>query len=85
MSEQGNRSLQHFSGLDRNMLESSVRESAVTLTENGYAWDMISDKQLLKTNIEKEMIVTPGAAYKPFLFRRRNIFLMKQWKTDGFG
>lgn len=67
------------------MLESSVRESAVTLTENGYAWDMISDKQLLKTNIEKEMIVTPGAAYKPFLFRRRNIFLMKQWKTDGFG
>ena len=37
MSEQGNRSLQHFSGLDRNMLESSVRESAVTLTENGYA------------------------------------------------
>ena len=26
MSEQGNRSLQHFSGLDRNMLESSVRE-----------------------------------------------------------
>ena len=67
MSEQGNRSLQHFSGLDRNMLESSVRESAVTLTENGYAWDMISDKQLLKTNIEKEMIVTPGAAYKTVL------------------
>ena len=26
MSEQGDRSLQHFSGLDRNMLESSVRE-----------------------------------------------------------
>ena len=33
----------------------------------GYAWDMISDKQLLKTNIEKEMIVTPGAAYKTVL------------------
>ena len=26
-----------LAGLDRNMLESSVRESAVTLTENGYA------------------------------------------------
>ena len=84
MSEQGNRSLQHFSGLDRNMLESSVRESAVTLTENGYAWDMISDKQLLKLILRKNDC-TPGAAYKPFLFRRRNIFLMKQWKTDGFG
>lgn len=54
MSEQGNRSLQHFSGLDRNMLESSVRESAVTLTENGYAWDMISDKQLLKLILRKK-------------------------------
>ena len=54
MSEQGNRSLQHFSGLDRNMLESSVRESAVTLTENGYAWDMISDKQLLKLMLRKK-------------------------------
>lgn len=64
MSEQGNRSLQHFSGLDRNMLGSPVRECAVALTEKGYAWDLISDKQILKTTVEDGNIVTPGAKYK---------------------
>lgn len=67
MSEKGKRTLQHFSGLDRNMLESPVRESAVALTEKGYSWDMISDKQILKTTVEKGNIVTPGATYKTIL------------------
>ena len=67
LSEKGNRSLQHFSGLDRNMLQSPVRESAVTLTEKGYAWDMISDKQLLRATVENGSIVTPGAKYKTIL------------------
>ena len=67
MSEEGNRSLQHFSGLDRNMLQSSVRESAVALTEKGYSWDLISDRQILKTKVEGGEIVTPGARYKTIL------------------
>jgi hypothetical protein len=67
MSEEGNRSLQHFSGLDRNMLQSSVRESAVALTEKGYSWDLISDRQILKTRVEGSEIVTPGARYKTIL------------------
>lgn len=67
MSEKGVRSLQHFSGLDRSMLNSSVRECAVALTEKGYSWDMISDKQILKTTVEGGNIVTPGAKYKTIL------------------
>lgn len=67
MSEKGQRELQHFSGLDRNMLESSTRESALDLTEKGYSWDMISDKQILQTSIEKGEIVTPGSRYKTIL------------------
>lgn len=67
MSEKGQRELQHFSGLDRNMLESSTRESALALTEKGYSWDMISDKQILQTSIEKGEIVTPGSQYKTIL------------------
>lgn len=67
MSTKGTKSLQHFSGLDRNMIGSPLRECAVELTEKGYSWDLISDKQILKTHLEERKITTPGAKYKTIL------------------
>lgn len=67
MSEKGARTLQHFSGLDRNMLNSSVRRSALALTEKGYSWDMISDMQILETSIENNEFITYGGRYKTIL------------------
>ena len=65
LSEQSPTILQHFSGLDRNMAKSSTRQVAEQLLKEGYAWDLISDKQLLNTHVENGSIVTKGGtSYK---------------------
>lgn len=67
LSDEGLRSLQHFSGLDRCMMESSTRKVAEQLQQAGYAWDMISDKQLQKTTVDAGDIVTPATRYQTII------------------
>jgi hypothetical protein len=64
MSEKSNKTLQHFSGLDRNMAKSDVRHCAEMLYNSGYAYDLISDRQICETTLCDGHIVTKGAQYR---------------------
>jgi hypothetical protein len=64
MSEKSTKTLQHFSGLDRNMAKSDVRRCAEMLYNSGYAYDLISDRQICESTLRDGQIVTKGASYK---------------------
>ncbi|MCX6238024.1 MAG: glycosyl hydrolase [Bacteroidia bacterium] len=56
--------LLHFDGAERG---SAIRKSAETLFEKGYAFDYISDRQLLKLKSESGKILTGGTSYQTIL------------------
>ncbi|NDW13352.1 glycoside hydrolase family 2 protein [Bacteroides sp. 214] len=45
----------------------SAKTCGAYLTENGYSWDAISDKQLLRVNYLKDNLVVGGNAYKTII------------------
>jgi hypothetical protein len=53
--------LPHFHGLDRGgFVGTRLPVDAETLQSHGYAWDLISDKQLLNSSVSAQAIVTEG-------------------------
>lgn len=50
----------------------SLKESGVYLSENGYSWDAISDKQLLNVTYQEGEIHTTGNKYKTVLIPESN-------------
>ncbi|MDR2913606.1 MAG: glycoside hydrolase family 2 protein [Tannerella sp.] len=59
-SKPGRGMLHHYHSFD----DASLKECGAYLTENGYSWDAISDKQLLDVSYEKSTLHSGGNAYK---------------------
>ncbi|MDH6344104.1 hypothetical protein M2480_002546 [Parabacteroides sp. PFB2-12] len=65
-SERGRSTLQHFHS-GRFFNEVSLKACGDFLTENGYSWDAITDKQLQNTTADRAGIHTGGNTYKTIL------------------
>lgn len=61
----------HFHGLDRVMADTPLRADAEFLQTHGYAWDLISDKQILASGFADGAIVTEGGQPYKTLFLTR--------------
>lgn len=60
-STPGNELIEHFDGVeDRQFGGTAFKESAEFMVENGYSFDYISDKQILKTDFAEGKITTTG-------------------------
>ena len=63
ISEPGNEMLHHFDGM--NGFEKTIfKSSAEWLLQKGYAFDLISDKQILNTQSEDKLLLTGGVHYQ---------------------
>jgi hypothetical protein len=62
-SEPGNALLQHFDGME-GFQNTTFRQSAEFLLEEGYAFDLISDKQVLNLTSANNALQTGGVNYK---------------------
>ena len=54
------RTLRHFAGLDREMQESNTRRCIEQLDKLGFCWDMVSDRQILQLQVDKEGNLYPN-------------------------
>ena len=62
----GNALLQHFDGME-GFQHTVFEKSATYMLEEGYAFDLISDKQVLDVTIADNLIITGGVNYKTIL------------------
>lgn len=63
----GKEMLQHFDGGEKGMDHLSVKEAADSLQAHGYAFDFISDNQMLQLTARDGKIVTGGRSYQAIL------------------
>jgi len=59
--------LQHFDGVTPEFNETDFKELGQKLIDKGYAFDFISDRQLLNLSMDKNLIQTGGVKYKVIL------------------
>jgi hypothetical protein len=66
-SEQGRTLLQHFTGGERDYQGTSFQTCAETMWQRGYAFDIISDRQLANVQYQDNAIQTKGGSYQAIL------------------
>ena len=66
-AQPGNTMLQHFDGME-GFQNTSFQQSAAFMLEEGYAFDLISDKQVLNINAAANALQTGGINYKTLVF-----------------
>ena len=67
-SEPSRSLLLHFDGLEKIYRNETVKMDARLLQDKGYAFDFISDRQILQTNAVNKNIKTPGGKYQTIVF-----------------
>ena len=66
ISEPGNEMLHHFDGM-KGFENSTFENSATYLLQKGYAFDLVSDKQLLSVKANNQLLQTGGINYQTIL------------------
>ena len=66
-AQPGNSMLQHFDGME-GFQNTSFQQAAAMMLEEGYSFDLISDKQVLNTNSAGDALQTGGINYKTLVF-----------------
>jgi hypothetical protein len=73
--------LQHFAGLDRMFNNTPLRNSAQEMQNNGYAWDLISDKQISGIAVANGDLATGGVLYKTLFLPECNVIPLETLET----
>ncbi len=66
ISEPGNEMLHHFDGM-HGFENTSFKTCAESMLQQGYAFDLVSDKQILQLKAVDQLLVTGGVQYKTLL------------------
>lgn len=80
ISKTGGALLKHFDAIDKEFKGTGFKENAETMIDHGFAFDYISDKQLLNVKTEGNELLTGKSKYKTIILPNSKLIPLETWQ-----